>query len=46
MNAALGLTPAPLLAQAGPLYPGRHHMLHPAAPQAGHIESFSSKLSF
>ena len=21
-----------------PLDPGRHHMLHPAAPQAGHIE--------
>ena len=27
-----------LLAQAMPLDPGRHAILHPAAPQAGHIE--------
>src|SRR3954471_19165614 len=38
MNAALSLIPARLMAQAMPLDPGRHHMLHPASPQAGHIE--------
>jgi cytochrome c oxidase subunit 2 len=27
-----------LLAQAMPLEPGRHHILHPGAPQGGHIE--------
>ena len=27
-----------MLAQAQVLDPGRHHVLHPAAPQAGHIE--------
>ena len=38
MNAALSLTPARLLAQAMPLDPGLHHMLHPGASQASHIE--------
>jgi len=42
MNAARSLIPAHLsarvLAQAMPLDPGRHHVLHAAAPQAGHIE--------
>ena len=37
MNSARSLA-AYLLAQATLLDPGRHHMLHPAAPQAGHIE--------
>ena len=32
------LTHSYLLAQAMPLDPGHHHMLHPAAPQAGNIE--------
>ena len=36
MNAARNL--ASLLVQAAPLDPGRHHVLHPAASQAGHIE--------
>lgn len=38
MNAAPSVTVSHLLAQATVLDPGRHHMLHPAAPQAGHIE--------
>lgn len=38
MNAALTLRYIHWLAQAMPLDPGRHHALHPAAPQAGHIE--------
>jgi heme/copper-type cytochrome/quinol oxidase subunit 2 len=38
MNAATSLTAAHLLAQAMPLDPGRHHVLHAGAPQAGHIE--------
>ncbi|PYX43331.1 MAG: cytochrome C oxidase subunit II, partial [Acidobacteria bacterium] len=37
MNATRSLIAASL-AQAMPLDPGRHHMLHAAAPQAGHIE--------
>ena len=32
------LSPLHYLAQAAPLHPGGHVMLHPAAPQAGHIE--------
>ena len=35
---AMGILASHLLAQAMPLDPGRHHILHPAAPQAGHIE--------
>ncbi|HEV7512026.1 MAG TPA: cytochrome c oxidase subunit II [Candidatus Acidoferrum sp.] len=38
MNAGLSLAPAYLLAQSMPLDPGRHHILHPASPQAGGIE--------
>ena len=38
MNAGLSLPNAYLVAQAMPLDPGRHHILHPAAPQAGQIE--------
>ena len=37
MNTARKLA-SHLLAQAQALDPGRHHMLHAAAPQAGHIE--------
>src|SRR5438477_10315249 len=38
MNPALKFIPWPLLAQAMPLDPGHHHVLHPAAPQASNIE--------
>jgi cytochrome c oxidase subunit 2 len=39
MSVGLGAVKGYLyLAQAMPLDPGRHHVLHPAAPQASHIE--------
>jgi cytochrome c oxidase subunit 2 len=38
VNAELNLVPSRLLAQAMPLDPGHHHVLHPATPQAGNIE--------
>jgi len=38
VNAELSLVASRLLAQAVPLDPGHHHVLHPAAPQAGNIE--------
>jgi cytochrome c oxidase subunit II len=37
VNATWNLV-SPILAQAQVLDPGRHHVLHAAAPQAGHIE--------
>ena len=38
MNGGLIFAPLRLLAQALPLDPRHHHVLHPAAPQAGNIE--------
>jgi cytochrome c oxidase subunit 2 len=38
VNAELSFMPLHLLAQAMPLDPGHHHVLHPSAPQAGNIE--------
>jgi cytochrome c oxidase subunit II len=38
MNSEFFFMPVRLLAQAMPLNPGSHNVLHPAAPQAGNIE--------
>jgi cytochrome c oxidase subunit 2 len=38
VNSGFSFAPLYLLAQAMPLDPGRHHVLRPAAPQAGNIE--------